>query len=250
MPQPTFDAELVSSQFLTDNTLELTFRTHELTHFEAGQFVSFFLPCGDQTIRRSYSIASSPDELVAEGLFQIAIALVPDGRASGSFSAAKVGCRLPFSGPFGQLVLPASDAGELPAAGRLVLVGTGTGMAPYRSMLPQLKQLKQQGQRMELLMGVRRRDDLFYMDDFRSLVDRGEAVGVGCCLSREDAVDPAAGEYKGYVQRRLQELSLQPELDCVYLCGNPDMVEDCFKRLMEEGFEKSAVKKEKYVLSR
>ncbi|MCY4472979.1 MAG: FAD-dependent oxidoreductase, partial [Kistimonas sp.] len=218
MSQPTFDVELIRTQWLTDSTLELTFQTDGLSAFEAGQFVSFFLPLekenGDntkgKTIRRSYSVASSPEELKAKGVFQIAVALVPNGQASACFSAAQPGSVFPVTGPFGQLTLPVPEQLQLVAPDRLVLVGTGTGMAPYRSMLPQLQQLRQQGQKIHLLMGVRQRCDLFYVDDFHSLTNEEQPVPLDCCLSREEITDPAAGEHSGYVQDRLAELSLLP----------------------------------------
>ena len=192
--------------------------------------VSLLFEHNGESLKRSYSIASSPEKLAREGLLEIAIGLVSDGSASECFSRAQPGEQFEITGPFGILTLPE----ELPD--RLMLAGTGTGMAPYRAMLPQLEQLQQQGQRIHILMGARSRDDLFYQDDFRALAEASGNVTYEACLSREEALDVSAGEKKGYVQQRFSELGLTPGEDLVYLCGNPHMIDDSVKWLTEQGF--------------
>ena len=46
------------------------------------------------------------------------------------------------------------------------------------------------------------------------------------------------------------ELNLNPERDIVYLCGNPDMVDQAMAWLKELGFPVARVRREKYLFAR
>ncbi|CAM3455820.1 ferredoxin--NADP reductase [Parendozoicomonas haliclonae] len=243
MPRPTYSMELVSKEQLAPATIGLTFQVTNPPAFEAGQFVSIHFTFEGEELKRSYSIASSPEQLTEDGTLEIAVGLVADGKASQFFEQAEVGQTVEMSGPFGVLTLPE----QLPS--RLILVGTGTGVAPYRAMQPQLEALAQQGQNIHILMGARTRNDLFYQADFQQMADL-QTVTYEACLSREDSVDKQAGEYAGYVQKRLSELPLTPGNDLIFLCGNPNMIDDCVTQLTEAGFGPRQVKREKYTFSR
>lgn len=244
MARPAFNLELIESTRLASNTIGLVFRVENPPAFEAGQFVSLLFYHNGETLKRSYSIASSPEKLANEGLLEIAIGLVPNGAASECFSHAKPSDTFQMTGPFGVLTLPK----EIPE--RLILIGTGTGVAPYRSMLPQLRTLVEQGQKVHILMGARQREDLFYQQDFQALANASTEVCFESCLSREEDVKAARGEYKGYVQDRLCELTPTPGQDLVYLCGNPGMIDDNVKYLSDIGFGPRQIKREKYTFSK
>lgn len=244
MARPAFNLELIESTRLASNTIGLVLRVENPPAFEAGQFVSLLFDHNGETLKRSYSIASTPEKLANEGLLEIAIGLVPNGAASECFSQARPGDTFQMTGPFGVLTLPQ----KIPE--RLILIGTGTGVAPYRSMLPQLQKLVEQGQKIHILMGARQREDLFYQQDFQSLASTSAEVHFESCLSREDSVKTETGEYKGYVQNRLSELTPTPGQDLVYLCGNPDMIDDNIKYLSDIGFGPRQMKREKYTFSK
>ncbi len=245
MPRPVFDAELLSKTQLSEDTLQLTFQlANDGFSFQAGQFVSIQFELDGESFKRSYSIANSPDAFQSTRQMDIAIALLPDGRASRRFQEAMPGERFGISGPFGFLVLP----DNLPE--RLVLVGTGTGMAPYRAMLPELEKMAASGIALHFLMGARHRKDVIYREDFSSLASQFEQVTFELCLSRE--ANPAAEmqEYPGYVQTRFPHLNLSPERDLPFLCGNPAMIDDAVAWLSEAGFGPRQIKREKYTYSR
>ena len=244
MPRPAYPTELVSRTQLTDTTLALTFRVGQLPAFEAGQFISLQFEYQGETHKRSYSIASSPALLKEEGLLEIVIGLVEGGVASTCFANASPGDKFTITGPFGVLTLPA----EMPE--RLILAGTGTGMAPYRAMLPELQKIKTMGVGIHILMGTRHRSDLFFLEEFRQLVSDASHTSFELCLSREQSLDRNAGEYPGYIQNRLPHLNLVPGKDLVYLCGNPAMIDDNIKWLTEQGFGPRQIRREKYTFSR
>ncbi|WP_196221492.1 FAD-binding oxidoreductase [Sansalvadorimonas verongulae] len=244
MARPVFNLELIESTCIASTTLGLVFRVDTPPEFEAGQFISLLFTHKGENLKRSYSIASSPEKLRDEGLLDIAIGLVPNGAASECFANAKVGETFQMTGPFGVLTLPK----ELPD--RLILIATGTGVAPYRSMLPQLNALAKQGKAIHILMGARQRADLFYQNEFQRLAQTSADVHFETCLSRENMVQPEAGEHQGYVQTRLAELNPTPGQDLVYLCGNPGMIDDNVKYLTELGFGPRQIKREKYTFSK
>ena len=244
MPRPAYNLELIKNSQLTPNTISLTFQVENPPAFEAGQFISLLFNHNGEEMKRSYSIASAPELLSGQGLLEVAIGLVPGGCASERFSSAKEGEQFQMTGPFGILTLPE----ELPK--RVIFAGTGTGVAPYRSMLPQLEKLKQQGQHIHILMGARHREDLFYVNDFQDLSKDSDNIAFEACLSREPNINSQGGEYKGYVQGRFTELSLTPGEDLIYLCGNPSMIDDSVKWLTEQGFGPRQIKREKYTFSR
>ncbi|MFN7096231.1 MAG: ferredoxin--NADP reductase, partial [Gammaproteobacteria bacterium] len=65
--------------------------------------------------------------------------------------------------------------------------------------------------------------------------------------SRDELQDAKAYECKGYVQTAFDELRPNPTSDVVYLCGNPNMIDDSYELLKELGFSAQQVRREKYV---
>ncbi|NVJ68352.1 MAG: oxidoreductase [Gammaproteobacteria bacterium] len=243
MPLPSYQLELLNNEEICPNVRKLKFKFIEPATFSyrPGQFVSFVLEHEEKPLKRSYSIANleQPDEdgMVTTDYLEIVISYVDGGRATKIFFAAQAGDKFEISGPVGLLVL----GSELPQ--RVFLIGTGTGMAPYRSMLNQLPQLKQH--EFHILFGAQKAQDLFYQDDFQQ-AKQHDNIQYHACLSREQ-LDEC---HHGYVQSKLEQLAPNPETDLVYLCGNPNMVDDVFSMLKELEFGVKQVKREKYVFSK
>ncbi len=207
--------------------------------FEAGQFISLQFEQHDVLVRRSYSLANAPSAYAASGLLELVVHCLPDGLASQYLLQASEDTPLEFSGPFGQLLLPE----QRPE--RLLLIASGSGLAPYRSMLPQLLVWQRQGTQVQVLMGARSPDALFYQHDFVPLVAAGGDFIP--CYSRLDEAPP--GARLGYVQQQLGDLGLDPDTDLIYLCGAPPMIDACWDTLMAMGFGVRQVKREKYTYS-
>ncbi len=251
MPRPTFAMELISRRMLSQKTLGLTFHVTDPPTFEAGQFISILFDHEGESLKRSYSIASTPEQLATRNELEIAIGLIDNGKASSCFAMADVGQQFAMQGAFGLLTLSAAlnpSANKHPK--RIILVGTGTGMAPYRAMLPALEQHSAQGLEIHLLMGSRDQADLLFQNEFQASAARCATITNECCLSRATKIDTGKGEYAGYVQDRLTQLQLTPEQDVVYLCGHPAMIDDCVTMLTNMGFGPRDIKREKYTFSR
>ena len=96
---------------------------------------------------------------------------------------------------------------------RYLLIGTGTGVTPYRAMLPQLEtQIRQRGVKVVLLFGARTPVELLYGDEFRAFADKHpDNFRFVPCLSRElpaaDSSQAHADVRHGYVQQFLEEFA-------------------------------------------
>ena len=248
MALPVYPIELVSRHRIASNTIQLNFKmTDEVEFkFEAGQFVSLRFEHNGENYKRSYSIANSPKNFIKTGIIEIAIGLIPGGKASEFFSAMPTSingtCNL--AGPVGLLtIIP-----ELPR--RIILAGTGTGVAPYRSMIPELKKALQKDVEIKIIMGTRYREDLFYVNEFQKLADEYANASFEVCLSREKNINNKTGEFHGYVQDRFKLIDLDSKKDIIYLCGNPAMIDDAVEVVKSYEFTNRQIKREKYNFSR
>lgn len=227
-------------QFIRDDGLPLD--------FQPGQFIQVHFAYADGTAtKRSYSLATIHDHVLGPGdAVEIAVSFVPGGAATALFEGLEIGQHVTGSGPFGRFCLQPGDRN-----GRYLLIATGTGVTPYRSMLPLLATaMQERGVEVVLLQGARTPAELLYADDFRAFADAHPGFRYMPCLSRELPADPHPDVRSGYVQQQLAGLAPDPARDIAYLCGNPDMVDACFEALKAAGLPVPQVRREKYVSSK
>src|SRR5580693_718981 len=128
MPFQTFTARVVRSVLLSEQTKHLEFEMLGIPRFGfvAGQWLSFKTNKADgEEIVRAYSIASAP---YGDNSFALCLNRVQDGFMSNFLCDMKEGDEIGCQGPFGDFILrpPMRDT---------VFIATGTGIAPFRSML-------------------------------------------------------------------------------------------------------------------
>lgn len=235
-----FELELVDAHMLTKHVRHMRFKRKdgEELNFTPGQFVTFLFDHTDGKVkRRSYSIATIP---TGSDLIEIAIAYVDGGIATERLFNMKPGQTYNAMGPVGRLVLQDESVNQI------ILAGTGTGIAPYRAMLPSIAKRKDVS--FYILQGAQYHQDLLYLDDFRAYAKDYDHIQYVSCLSRQDG-DFAEDEVKGYIQQHFGQLQLSSEHDVVYLCGNPAMIDDAYGQLQEFGFTQKQVRREKYISS-
>ena len=216
--------------------------------FIPGQFIQVHFTYADGTAtKRSYSLATIHDHAMGPGeAVEIAVSYVPGGAATALFEGLPEGGHVEASGPFGRFCLMPGDRNA-----RYLLIATGTGVTPYRSMLPQLEALMtERGVEVVLLQGARTPAELLYGDDFRAFADAHPGFRYVPCLSRELPADPHPDVRQGYVQQQLAEFAPDATRDIAYLCGNPDMVDACFEALKGHGLPIPQIRREKYVSSK
>ncbi|HEY0333167.1 MAG TPA: ferredoxin--NADP reductase [Stenotrophomonas sp.] len=216
--------------------------------FQAGQFIQVHFHYADGTAtKRSYSLATIHDHAMGPGeAVEIAVSFVTGGAATALFEALQPGDPVQASGPFGRFCLQPGDHNQ-----RYLLIATGTGVTPYRSMLPLLAQaMRERGLQVVLLQGARTDEELLYGDDFRAFADAHPNFRYVPCYSRGLPGGAHPDARHGYVQQHLAEFAPDAATDIAYLCGNPDMVDACFEALKTAGLPSSQVRREKYVSSK
>jgi len=226
------------------NVLHLSFRREdpEPFSFVAGQFVTLHIETPAKKVHRSYSIANSP----GDHRIEISCAYVENGVASQLLFGLKPGDAIEAGGPYGLFVLKE----EQPK--RYILVATGTGVTPYRSMLKEIEHRLKHTQpdlSIALILGVRTADELLFKDEFLAFAKANPRFSFHACYSREPGKILTDFEHQGHVQTALETLQPNPLQDIVYLCGNPNMIDDTFTLLTETGFDKKNVRREKYLFS-
>lgn len=216
--------------------------------FIPGQFIQVHFSYADGTAtKRSYSLATIHDHRLGPGeAVEIAVSYVAGGSATALFEGLEPGDRIDASGPYGRFCLMPGDANQ-----RYLFIGTGTGVTPYRAMLPLIEKLiAERGIEVVLLFGARTPQELLYADDFRAFADAHPQFRFVPCFSRELPEHPHADVRHGYVQQFLAEFSPNPATDIAYLCGNPNMVDACFEQLKADGLPIPQIRREKYVSSK
>lgn len=249
-----FPLKLVSRRMLAPSIAHLAFvrADGQPLDFIPGQFLQVHFQYADGTAtKRSYSLATIHDHALGPGeSVEIAVSYVPGGAATALFEGLDEGGTIDASGPYGRFCLMPADANR-----RYLLIGTGTGVTPYRAMLPELaKLIAARGVEVVLLFGARNVDELLYGDEFRAFADAHPQFRFVPCFSRELPADGSphahADVRHGYVQNFLAEFAPDPATDIAYLCGNPNMVDACFEALKECGLPVPQIRREKYVSSK
>ncbi len=199
--------------------------------FLPGQFVSVSELVNGKQITRAYSIASAPNG----NRFELCLNRVNDGVFSPYMFELKSGDAVDIRPPLGYFTLrtPPSD---------VILIATGTGIAPYRSML--LTELAKHERRFTLVFGIRHEPSIMYRGEFELMErDHPEHLRFWPTLSRPD---PSWKGRTGHVQKHLDEaIGDRRDVD-IYLCGLKLMVDDVRSRLKELGFDRKRIIYEKY----
>jgi ferredoxin--NADP+ reductase len=186
-------------------------------------------------VRRAYSIASSS---VERRYVEFYLALVTSGQLTPRLFALRPGSRL-FLGPkaSGMFTLD-----RVPPGKAIVLIATGTGLAPYLSMLRTML-VNETQRRFVVLHGARFSWDLGYRGELESLARLRPNFTYIPSITRPDQ-DPhfhgRTGRAQALVEQGVVEkdsgVALDPAQADVFLCGNPDMVKAVKAMLEARGF--------------
>jgi len=213
--------------------------------FKAGQFVTMDLPIHEKRLKRwrSYSIANAPDN--AEDL-EFCIVKLEGGLASEYFfGEVAVGTPIKFKGPNGTFCL------KEPIEKDLLFICTGTGVAPFRSMLQDIIKNNKPHKKIHLIFGTRYKEGILYEEEFSKLVESYDFFSYSVCLSREENLDGLSSSYelsKGYVHAAYKKHYGDTKDDlAVYLCGWQTMVDEAVETLIDElGYQKEQIHYELY----
>jgi CDP-4-dehydro-6-deoxyglucose reductase len=229
-----FRAEVSRIRTLTHDVREIDLRLIEPKEiqFKAGQFVSFEVPSGGRVpvVTRPYSIASPP---ASSNHITLVFNLVTGGPGSTYLFGLREGDKTQFKGPAGSFYLR-EDGRDL------LLVATGTGIAPLRSML--LTELaRDSGRQVQVIWGLRSQRDLYYQEEFSELSRLHHRFFALTTLSRPE---PGWTGPVGRVTTLVEKDVTSVKNFSVYLCGNGGMITEVAAILNAKGL--CPIYREKY----
>ncbi|WP_459660354.1 ferredoxin--NADP reductase [Acinetobacter calcoaceticus] len=203
--------------------------------FTAGQFARIGLKVGEELVVRAYSVVSSPFDETLE-FFSI---VVPDGAFTSNLQHLKVGDELYLEKiPYGYLTLARY---QQPLPHDLWLLATGTGLAPFLSMLQDFDTWSKY-QKINLVYSVRTAAELAYVDRIQEIAETFGEGHVGFKFISIITRDPSAQLHdrlpvlieNGELEK-VAGIELNPATSHVMLCGNPQMVDDTKEALKRRG---------------
>ena len=244
-----FKLRLAASHMLAPSVRHLAFERvdGQPFAFTPGQFIQIHFHYADgKPTKRSYSVGTIGDGAGAVPRIEIAVSYVDGGAATELLSTLDEDGSVDASGPYGRFCLMDADSNA-----RYLLVATGTGVTPYRAMLPRIRALTAaRGCTFALVYGARNENELLYGEEFEAFAREVPGFTFHPCFSRSPRPGPRPHDRNGHAQVALGELAPNAERDIAYLCGNPNMVDEAFAMLKEAGLPVSHIRREKYVSSR
>ena len=228
------DGKVLENRQWTETLFSLRVQASPLS-FRAGQFVRIALDVDGERVARAFSFVNPPGDPVLE-FFGV---IVPGGPLSPRLARLRAGDTLHVaSNPAGFLVLS-----EVPDARTLWLLSTGTGLAPFLSILRTAEPWRR-FREIVLVHAVRHARELVYRDVISALQkEKGAALRTITFVSREAAPGSLAGRIPAAItDGRLEEgagTRLSPDTSQVLLCGNPDMLKDAQAALAARGLRKN-----------
>jgi len=241
----TYNATLVRR---VDLTAELAYFWVKMdghaTPFEAGQYMTTGVMTEGKILQRPYSVASAPSVANSEG-YEFFVRWVPILRFTTALWRLQGGHRMRIIGPKGRFMLEPDDTRSH------LYVSTGTGIAPFLSMIRETV-FRGRPRRTVLINGCSFADELGYRSELETWqADPGYRLSYEPTISR--MADPRNAAWTGRTGRAEQvvwdvcrEHGLKPERTVVYICGNPEMILNVERVLMDRGFPEFHVKKELY----
>jgi ferredoxin-NADP reductase len=226
-------AKLISWVEIAPRVRHFVFEAPELQRldFIPGQFVSLTDLVEGRAITRAYSIASAPGE---GNRFELCLNRVDGGAFTPHLFELAPGDVVDMPPPLGTFMLrqPLRES---------LLVATGTGIAPFRSMLK--AELKSDSPAFTLLFGVRHESHLLYRQEFEGMARRFPQFRFWPTLTQPG---PSWSGRTGRVQAHLAEaIGGRSDID-IYLCGLRPMVDDVRQILKGMGFDRKQIRYEKY----
>jgi NAD(P)H-flavin reductase len=190
-------------------------------YYRAGQFINLV---HDAVHVRSYSLASVPR---LDKHLHLHVRRLPEGRVSGWIHEdLQIGQKVEVRGPSGDCIYVPGQSDQ-----PLVLIGTGSGLAPLYGILRDALDLGHQGP-IHLFHGSREVGGLYLVDELCELQQRYANFVYHSCLSGTH-VPPA------YTPGRVHEAAFRalPSLKGwrVFLCGHPEMVKIARKKAYLSG---------------
>lgn len=234
--QPWRTGKVIRIENETYNTRRFWIQIPELEKFDfiPGQFITLDLPIHEKPNKRirSYSIASWPD---GTNVVELVIVLLEGGLGTTYlFNKIDVGSEITLRGPQGVFTLDDDDLQK-----EIIMICTGTGIAPFRSMATYIKLHDIPHNNIYLIFGTRKQTDLLYYEEMKNL--QLEKFHYIPTLSREEWDGRT-----GYVHPIYEELCASKQPALFLLCGWKVMIDEAKQRILAMGYDKKSIHQELY----
>ena len=217
MPE-RFQSKVISNENITDDIKHLVLTTPNNFTFLPGQYISIIADSKEKKLRRPYSICSNP----IKNKIELCIKIIPNGALTPQINNLKQGDKLEILGPLGTFRIKDKEK-------KLIFISTGTGIAPFRSMI---KDLLKNNHKKQITLIAGYKNNPLYDKEFKSLSRKHANLTYKTALSS-----------KG--KRVIDLLPINPEAD-YYLCGLKEMIDSVRSKLTKGGVQMSSIITEKY----
>lgn len=223
---------VVRFEWSSSTVFSLWYRPEPSVPFQAGQFTSILIPGagpGGRDLRRAYSIASPPEADEVE----LCIKVVEEGPGTSYLKGLTPGSVFRCMAPYGDFVY------RTPRERRAVFLATGTGVAPFRSMIFSKAFRENPPVSSLVLFGARNESEILYEKEILATSTEWKV-----CLTRPS--DDFQG-FRGRITEWLRSKAGFPWAESdFYLCGSGEMIKEAREILGERGVAKESIHFEKY----
>ena len=234
---------VLSVKHWTDTVFSFTATRSPSLRFESGQFVMIGLEVEGRPLTRAYSIASA----IYDDYLEFFSIKVPDGPLTSRLQHIRTGDQILVGRkPTGTLVIHNLKPGRV-----LYLLGTGTGLAPFMSLIRD-PELYERFEKVVLAHGCRRVSALAYGD--RIMLELPKDEYLGDAIREKLVYSPTVTREPFKVTGRITDLiesdtfydtltlpPLDAEHDRVMICGGPDMLRDLKEFYLARGFTEGSL---------
>ena len=227
----------------------ISFKDGHKFDFRAGQFAVLGLPDDKSNLdgewhRRAYSITSAPSQSNVE----FYIVLVKEGKLTPRLFALQPGDEVFM----GEKAAGLMGFANVPEDNNILFVSTGTGIAPFVSMLREHKDEIFNGKlRVVLIHGARHTYELGFKGELEELAKKTPFFHYWPIVSRSEQEFGVEWKgYKGHAQSLITNGTVEKDFGTkietdnfsVFLCGNPKMVDECVALFDAKGFTRNTIK--------
>lgn len=247
MSEQLFESKVIRLKKETKDSVSVYLVKPRQLTFEPGQFITLFLDIKGESVRRSYSLSSSPED---EHL-RITVKVVQGGLVSNYlFSQLQEGDKISFSAPEGFFTLIDDATGEKRPR---VFIGAGSGITPLFSMLK--KSLNKHDVPHLLLYGNRHKDNIIFKSSIDTLAQEYHQLSVINYISKGSFLKRLFGKNDGFKSGRISpedvwyaaidlgEIGFEAEY---YICGPEKMNKAIRQELLSRNVEEDRIKVEYY----
>jgi glycine betaine catabolism B len=213
----------------SSQTKTVRFIPEEKFNFQPGQFIMLSGLCGGKTVKRAYSIRSSP----TKSYIDISVKLTPNPIFSKMLHSLKEGDILEGRGPFGHFAFQDDMS-------HVVLIGAGSGIAPLLSIADYIHDSNLQT-KIEFIYSAKTAELVIAKDRLTELRDLPR-TSVAVTLTQEEGADFAGRISKDILSTVCDDF----DKPIFFVCGPPDMVNATAGLLLDFSVPKARIKTERF----